>query len=162
MPIMPTEHGHKQHGLAGVRGVRGGQDDGRAHRGGGVRLRRGHGAWRRWGMRDVPGRPLQGSEHRQVREQRVRELQQLRGGAAGRHRVQQHARRHVPGVPGQQLVVHRKNSAGALLLQRLLRAIDRPFIVLAETKPSKRHIPVWARYSPLRTRVEAHANTLSP
>jgi len=39
---------------------------------------------------------------------------------------------------------------------------DRPFIVLAETKPSKRHIPVWARYSPLRTRVEAHANTLSP
>ena len=38
----------------------------------------------------------------------------------------------------------------------------RPFIVLAETKPSKRHIPVWAQYSPLRTRVEAHANTLSP
>ena len=28
---------------------------------------------------------------------------------------------------------------------------DRPFIVLTETKPSKRHIPVWARYSPLRT-----------
>ena len=26
---------------------------------------------------------------------------------------------------------------------------DRPFIVLTETKPSKRHIPVWARYSPL-------------
>jgi hypothetical protein len=26
---------------------------------------------------------------------------------------------------------------------------DRCFIVLAETKPSKRHIPVWARYSPL-------------
>jgi hypothetical protein len=47
-----------------------------------------------------------------------------------------------------------------LLLQFL--SIDRPFIVLAETKPSKRHIPVWARYSPLRTRVEAHANTLSP
>jgi hypothetical protein len=23
---------------------------------------------------------------------------------------------------------------------------DRPFIVLTETKPSKRHIPVWARY----------------
>jgi hypothetical protein len=40
--------------------------------------------------------------------------------------------------------------------------IDRPFIVLTETKFSKRHIPVWARYSPLRTRVEAHANTLSP
>jgi hypothetical protein len=39
---------------------------------------------------------------------------------------------------------------------------DRPFIVLTETKLSKRHIPVWARYSPLRTRVEAHANTLSP
>jgi hypothetical protein len=42
------------------------------------------------------------------------------------------------------------------------KAIDRPFIVLTETKPSKRHIPVWARYSPHRTRVEAHANTLSP
>jgi hypothetical protein len=41
-------------------------------------------------------------------------------------------------------------------------SIDRPFIVLTETKFSKRHIPVWARYSPLRTRVEAHANTLSP
>jgi hypothetical protein len=27
---------------------------------------------------------------------------------------------------------------------------DRPFIVLTETKFSKRHIPVWARYSPLR------------
>ena len=40
--------------------------------------------------------------------------------------------------------------------------IDRPFIVLTETKFCKRHIPVWARYSPLRTRVEAHANTLSP
>jgi hypothetical protein len=40
--------------------------------------------------------------------------------------------------------------------------IDRPFIVLTETKPSKRHIPVWARYSPHRTRVEAHANMLSP
>jgi hypothetical protein len=41
-------------------------------------------------------------------------------------------------------------------------SIDRPFIVLTETKPSKRHIPVWARYSPHRTRVEARANTLSP
>ena len=40
--------------------------------------------------------------------------------------------------------------------------VVRPFIVLTETKPSKRHIPVWDRYSPLRTRVEAHANTLSP
>ena len=38
-------------------------------------------------------------------------------------------------------------------------SIDRPFIVLTETKSSNRHIPVWARYSPLRTRVEAHANT---
>ena len=43
-----------------------------------------------------------------------------------------------------------------------LIAIDRPFIVLTETKSSYRHIPVWARYSPHRTRVEAHANTLSP
>ena len=31
-------------------------------------------------------------------------------------------------------------------------SIDRPFIVLTETKPSKRHIPVWARYSPLEAR----------
>ena len=41
-------------------------------------------------------------------------------------------------------------------------SIDRPFIVLTDTKSSNRHIPVWARYSPHRTRVEAHANTLSP
>ena len=41
-------------------------------------------------------------------------------------------------------------------------SIDRPFIVLTETRSSYRHIPVWARYSPHRTRVEAHANTLSP
>ena len=40
--------------------------------------------------------------------------------------------------------------------------IDRPFIVLTETKSSYLHIPVWARYSPHLTRVEAHANTLSP
>ena len=44
----------------------------------------------------------------------------------------------------------------------LLLSIDRPFIVLTETKSSYRHIPVWARYSPHRTRVEAHANLLSP
>jgi hypothetical protein len=48
-------------------------------------------------------------------------------------------------------------------LHRMYRRTSfRPFIVLTETKFSKRHIPVWARYSPLRTRVEAHANTLSP
>jgi hypothetical protein len=41
-------------------------------------------------------------------------------------------------------------------------ADDDPFIVLTETKFSFRYIPVWARYSPLRTRVEAHAITLSP
>jgi hypothetical protein len=40
--------------------------------------------------------------------------------------------------------------------------IDDPFIVLTETKFSIRYIPVWARYSPLRTRVEAHAIMLSP
>ena len=39
---------------------------------------------------------------------------------------------------------------------------DHPFIVLTETKFSIRYIPVWARYSPLQTRVEAHAITLSP
>ena len=40
---------------------------------------------------------------------------------------------------------------------------DHPFIVLTETKFSIRYIPVWARYSPLLTRVEkAHAITLSP
>jgi len=31
---------------------------------------------------------------------------------------------------------------------------DHPFIVLTETKFSLRCIPVWARYSPHRTRVE--------
>ena len=30
---------------------------------------------------------------------------------------------------------------------------DRPFIVLTETKPSKCHIPAWARYSPLENPV---------
>ena len=39
---------------------------------------------------------------------------------------------------------------------------DDPFIVLTETKFSIRYIPFWARYSPLRTRVEAHAIALSP
>ena len=39
---------------------------------------------------------------------------------------------------------------------------NQPFIVLTETKFSYRYIPVWARYSPHRTRVEAHANMLSP
>jgi hypothetical protein len=48
------------------------------------------------------------------------------------------------------------------VIHRGHKSIDRPFIVLTETKISKHHIPVWARYSPLRTRVEAHANTLSP
>jgi hypothetical protein len=38
---------------------------------------------------------------------------------------------------------------------------DDPFIVLTETKFSNRYIPVWARYSPLRTRVEAHAITMT-
>ena len=33
-------------------------------------------------------------------------------------------------------------------------SIDRPFIVLTDTKSSNRHIPVWARYSPHQTRVE--------
>jgi len=37
--------------------------------------------------------------------------------------------------------------------------VDDPFIVLTETKFSIRYIPVWARYSPLRTRVE---HMLSP
>jgi hypothetical protein len=41
-------------------------------------------------------------------------------------------------------------------------SINQPFIVLTETKFSYRYIPVWARYSPHRTRVEAHANMLSP
>jgi hypothetical protein len=41
-------------------------------------------------------------------------------------------------------------------------SINQPFIVLTETKFSYRYISVWARYSPHRTRVEAHANMLSP
>ena len=39
---------------------------------------------------------------------------------------------------------------------------DDPFIVFAETKFSICYIPVWARYSPLRTSVKTHAMTLSP
>ena len=48
------------------------------------------------------------------------------------------------------------------ILWCLTLSINQPFIVLTETKFSYRYIPVWARYSPHRTRVEAHANTLSP
>jgi hypothetical protein len=39
---------------------------------------------------------------------------------------------------------------------------DDTFVVLTETKFSICYIPVWARYSPLLTRVKAHAITLSP
>jgi hypothetical protein len=46
--------------------------------------------------------------------------------------------------------------------ERGVLSINQPFIVLTETKFSYRYIPVWARYSPHRTRVEAHANMLSP
>jgi hypothetical protein len=42
------------------------------------------------------------------------------------------------------------------------RTDDDPFFVLTETKLSICYIPVWARYSPLLTRVKAHAITLSP
>jgi hypothetical protein len=49
-----------------------------------------------------------------------------------------------------------------MLCSRLLYLNNQPFIVLTETKFSYRYIPVWARYSPHRTRVEAHANMLSP
>ena len=58
-------------------------------------------------------------------------------------------------------VAHPSGVLGRQMMMTLLE-IDRPFIVLTETKSSYRHIPVWARYSPHRTRVEAHANTLSP
>ena len=51
---------------------------------------------------------------------------------------------------------------GAPVFPGSSRSIDRPFIVLTETKFSNHHIPVWAQYSPHWTRVEAHANTLSP
>ena len=39
---------------------------------------------------------------------------------------------------------------------------DGPFIVLTETKFCILPVPVWARYSPLWTRVKAHAMMLSP
>jgi hypothetical protein len=58
--------------------------------------------------------------------------------------------------------LERKRLMAEIIRGMQLMHDDRPFIVLTETKLSKRHIPVWARYSPLRTRVEAHANTLSP
>ena len=56
------------------------------------------------------------------------------------------------------LTIEKKSRLGTLWDQE----DDDPFIVLTETKFSIRYIPVWARYSPLRTRVEAHAITLSP
>ena len=55
-------------------------------------------------------------------------------------------------------VIQRESSLGTLWDQE----DDDPFIVLTETKFSIRYIPVWARYSPLRTRVKAHVITLSP
>lgn len=70
----------------------------------------------------MSGRPLQSHKHRQVREQGMRDLRQLRGESASQHRVQQHARRHVQGVPGKQLVLRREDGARALPLQRRLRA----------------------------------------
>ena len=63
----------------------------------------------------------------------------------------------------------RPEAARTILLSHIISARpseqpdDHPFIVLTETKFSIRYIPVWARYSPLLTRVEkAHAITLSP
>ena len=57
-------------------------------------------------------------------------------------------------------VAGRTGTSGRVTMRRLSstrrsawRSIDRPFIVLTETKPSKRHIPVWARYSPLAKEV---------
>ncbi len=63
--------------------------------------------------------------------------------------------------------MHGAATDGAHLSRDLGSAIDddHPFIVLTETKFSLRYIPVWARYSPLRTRVEkkkAHAIMLLP
>ena len=43
---------------------------------------------------------------------------------------------------------------------RLSAYDDCPFIVLAETKPSKRHIPVWARYSPLNPQMSFHTDEM--
>jgi hypothetical protein len=74
--------------------------------------------------------------------------------------------RNAKHAKGQSLAVYYTSlvhcNDGPTVPCRVRSSIDRPFIVLTETKPSKRHIPVWARYSPLRTRVEAHANTFSP
>ena len=60
---------------------------------------------------------------------------------------------------------HRRGTSSSLAAVEAIRSdasINQPFIVLTETKFSYRYIPVWARYSPHRTRVEAHANMLSP
>lgn len=51
---MPTKFNDQQLWLTRLRGVRGGQDDGRAHGAGGVRVRRGHGAGRGRRVPDVP------------------------------------------------------------------------------------------------------------
>ena len=60
------------------------------------------------------------------------------------------------------LFQHASFSNRVPLVCRVPLSINQPFIVLTETKFSYRYIPVWARYSPHRTRVEAHANLLSP
>ena len=73
------------------------------------------------------------------------------------------ATRPAPGTTaGEQAVKGASSTIACLLVPKPPQSIDRPFIVLTEKKFSYRHIPVWARYSPHRTRVEAHANTLSP
>ena len=61
---MTIQLSDEEHRFCALRCVRGGQDDGRAHRAGGVRVRRGHGARRGRSLSDVPRRAIQGHEHR--------------------------------------------------------------------------------------------------
>jgi hypothetical protein len=58
-----------------------------------------------------------------------------------------------PKTPGWLVQDPTTRPIGDLIPTIVSESIDRPFIVLTETKSSYRHIPVWARYSPVRLRV---------
>ena len=77
------------------------------------------------------------------------------GGEHARERAPAYQRRHSHGARRVETTEHTHHPV-------VRQSINQPFIVLTETKFSYRYIPVWARYSPHRTRVEAHANMLSP
>ena len=103
-------------------------------------------------MRRRPRRPLSLQAFIALPAPQVRKQAQRQRSALPPLMMQQTASMHSWGSPAP---TWSKTSTEAV-------SINQPFIVLTETKFSYRYIPVWARYSPHRTRVEAHANLLSP